>query len=69
MAAFLVRGFNIASATGRPFTDVDGHFFEAEIASLASSGITSGCLTTSYCPNRPVTRGEMAAFLIRAIDD
>jgi hypothetical protein len=68
MAAFLVRGFDLAAATGTPFSDVDGNFFEAEIASLAASGITSGCLVTSFCPGRAVTRGEMAAFLIRAID-
>ena len=44
------------------------YFFLAEIASLAASGITSGCSANSFCPNRPVTRGEMAAFLIRALD-
>jgi SpoIID/LytB domain protein len=68
MAAFLVRGFDLAAATGTPFSDVDGNFFEAEIASLAASSITSGCSATSFCPGRAVTRGEMAAFLIRAID-
>jgi chondroitin AC lyase len=50
-----------------PFSDMGGHFFEAEIASLEASGITSGCSTTSFCPDRSVTRAEMAAFLIRAL--
>ena len=68
MAAFLVRGFDLVAVSGTPFSDVEGHFFEDEIASLAASGITSGCSATSYCPGRAVTRGEMAAFLIRAID-
>jgi len=68
MAAFLVRGFDLVAAAGAPFADVEGHFFEAEIASLAASGITSGCSPTSFCPGRSVSRGEMAAFLIRAID-
>ena len=68
MAAFIVRGFDLAAASGAPFSDVGGHFFEAEIASLAASGISSGCSATSFCPGRAVTRGEMAAFLIRAID-
>ena len=68
MAAFIVRGFDLAAASGAPFSDVGGHFFEAEIASLAASGITSGCSASSFCPGRAVTRGEMAAFLIRAID-
>ena len=68
MAAFLVRGFGLAAASGTPFSDVGGHFFESEVAALAASGITSGCSATSFCPGRAVTRGEMAAFLIRAID-
>ena len=67
MAAFLVRGFGLSAAGGVPFSDMGGHFFEAEIASLEASGITSGCSTTSFCPDRVVTRAEMAAFLIRAL--
>jgi SpoIID/LytB domain protein len=67
MAAFLVRGFGLSAAAGVPFSDVGGHFFEAEIASLEASGVTSGCSTTSFCPDRVVTRAEMAAFLIRAL--
>jgi len=68
MAAFLTRGFDLVAGAGLAFGDVEGHFFQAEIASLAASGITSGCSAISFCPNRPVTRGEMAAFLIRALD-
>jgi hypothetical protein len=29
-------------------------------------GITSGCGATTYCPSDPVTRGQMAVFLVRA---
>jgi hypothetical protein len=28
-------------------------------------GITVGCTLTEYCPNQPVTRGQMAVFLVR----
>src|ERR1022692_2780507 len=28
-------------------------------------GITSGCAPSSYCPNDPVTRGQMAVFIMR----
>ena len=68
MAAFLVRGYDLVAASGIPFSDAGGHYFEAEIASLAASGITSGCSATSFCPDRSVTRAEMAAFLVRALD-
>jgi len=67
MAAFLVRGFGLSAAGDMPFSDIGGHFFGAEIASLEASGITSGCSPTSFCPDRSVTRAEMAAFLIRAL--
>ena len=34
---------------------------------LAAAGVTSGCAEGLYCPGAPVTRAEMASFLIRAI--
>ena len=68
MAAFLVRALDLTSATGSdPFTDDDGSLFETEIETLRSHGITAGCTTTTFCPNRAVTRAEMAAFLVRAL--
>ncbi len=67
MAAFLVRGFGLAGATGDSFSDDDGSFFEADIEALVSNGLTGGCTTISYCPEAPVTREQMAAFLIRAL--
>lgn len=50
------------------FTDVSGHIFESDITWLAKTGITSGCSSTKFCPNKPVTRGQMAAFLKRALN-
>lgn len=67
MAAFLVRGFDLDSAVGDTFVDDDGSFFEADIEALVASGVTTGCTDTSYCPEAPVTREQMAAFLIRAL--
>ena len=67
MAAFLILGFEVASSSASPFTDIDGHYLEDEISALYRSGITSGCTATRFCPEQPVTRAEMAAFLIRAL--
>ena len=69
MAAFLVRALNISSnsTATSPFTDADGHGLESEISALYDSGVTSGCTATRFCPERAVTRAEMAAFLIRAL--
>ena len=68
MAAFLTRAFNLDGATSvSPFADSQGHALEAEIEALRASGITLGCTTTAFCPDRAVTRAEMAAFLVRAV--
>ena len=67
MAVFLVRAFDLPPAPSAGFTDAVGHQFEAEIDRLAAAGITLGCGGTSYCPNGVVTRGQMAAFLSRAL--
>ncbi len=67
MAAFLVRALNLPGSGTDFFSDDDGSIFEGNINALAASGITKGCGPTSFCPNRRVTRAEMAAFLDRAL--
>jgi glucose/arabinose dehydrogenase len=55
---------------GGTFTDDDGNTHEGDIEAIAAEGITLGCnppANTRYCPNDDVTRGEMAAFLRRAL--
>ena len=50
------------------FTDVPvGHPFHRFVQALVSSGITGGCGGSNYCPNDPVTRGQMAVFLASAL--
>ena len=68
MAAFLVRALGLTDDGGQDwFADDDGSVFEADINKLRQAGITSGCNAdgTKYCPNSAVSRGEMAAFLVR----
>ena len=69
MAAFLVRALGLTATNGNAFTD-DASIFEKDIDKLAASGITQGCNppeNTMFCPNDTVTRGQMAAFLVRAM--
>ena len=66
MAAFLFRGLGLRSEGGDPFEDDDDSIFETEIGALAAAGITRGCDSVRFCPDDPVTRGQMAAFLARA---
>jgi SpoIID/LytB domain protein len=68
MAAFLTRALGLSVTTGvEPFADDDGHALESDIETIYRHGITNGCGPSAFCPNRPVTRAEMAAFLIRAL--
>jgi hypothetical protein len=50
------------------FGDVPtGHPFFQYIEALAASGITGGCGSGNYCPDNPLTRGQMAVFLAKAL--
>jgi S-layer homology domain len=51
------------------FEDVPVDAFLAPwVELLATDGITAGCTPTLFCPNDPVTRAEMAAFLVQAFN-
>ena len=43
------------------------HPFFRFVEALAAAGITGGCAGGSYCPDSPVTRGQMAVFLATAL--
>ncbi len=72
MAAFLSRALDLTDGVGADlFTDDDGSIYEAAIDRIGTAGITLGCNPPDndmFCPNDPVTRGQMAAFLSRALD-
>jgi hypothetical protein len=52
-----------------PFIDVPPNSWATKyINAIFKAGITSGCGNSNYCPGGLVTREEMAAFLVRALD-
>ncbi len=71
MAAFLVRALGYTdNGGGDLFIDDDGHTFENDIDKLGTAGVTKGCNPPDndrFCPDDRVTRGAMAAFLVRAL--
>ncbi|MCP3998933.1 MAG: S-layer homology domain-containing protein [bacterium] len=71
MAAFLSRALSLPAGPGaNTFSDDDTSQFESAIESLAAARITLGCnppANDRFCPSEPVTRGQMAAFLSRAL--
>ncbi|MCP4306715.1 MAG: transmembrane domain-containing protein [bacterium] len=73
MAVMATALFAAATAVAAPrFNDVaEDHLFYSDIEWLADAGITAGCnppTNTNFCPESNVTRGQMAAFLVRALD-
>lgn len=50
-----------------PFVDTADSAFADEIAWAWRNGITNGCAPDRFCPKHAVTRGEMAAFLVRTL--
>lgn len=71
MAAFLVRALGLTDDGGGDlFIDDDDSIFERDIDRMATAGITKGCnppVNDRFCPDSKVTRGQMAAFLVRAL--
>jgi hypothetical protein len=69
-SAVRVSPYVITTRYKGPFLDIAGHIFENAITWLAQEDITQGCnppSNTNYCPDSPVTRGEMAVFISRVL--
>jgi cell wall-associated NlpC family hydrolase len=50
------------------FRDTAGSVHEGAIEAIAREGYTAGCTSTAFCPNDPVTRGQLATLLDKAFD-
>ena len=74
MAAFIARllaasGVRLTPDPLAVFSDVDpSSVFATSIDQLAAVGVVRGTSTTTYSPSAPVTRGQLAAFLVRAYE-
>jgi subtilisin family serine protease len=74
MAVFLLKadlgaGYTPPPCTTAPFPDVPcSNPFAAWIKDLVARGITSGCGGGLYCPGSPVTREQMAVFLLKTLN-
>jgi hypothetical protein len=74
MAVFLLtakegNGYTPPACTSARFTDVPcSNPFSAWINELANRGVTGGCSPGKYCPGNPVTREQMAVFLLSTLE-
>ncbi|PWB73277.1 MAG: CAP domain-containing protein [Anaerolineales bacterium] len=73
MAVFLLKGVHGSSyspppvGSGTGFADVPTTYWAAPwIKQLAAEGITGGCGGGNFCPDTPVTRAQMAVFLLKS---
>ena len=54
-------------ATGSIYEDIPAaHWAATWIEQIRNEGIMYGCETNRFCPDDPVTRDQMAVFLLRA---
>jgi hypothetical protein len=68
-ATMTVRAMGLpAAGVSSPFTDDNGHWGEAAITTFAHAGLTEGCGSSRFCPNRTLTREEAASFFLRVAD-
>ena len=74
MAVLLARAFAHISPMAEPagaFEDMPADApGAAEVEAVLAAGVTRGCSAEPmrYCPEEPVTRAQMASFLIRALE-
>jgi hypothetical protein len=71
MAVFMSRFFRLpAPVDGKPlFQDVPKtHWAFRYIQGLAQTGLTQGCAASTFCPDLPLTRAQMAVFLVRTFN-
>ena len=71
MAVWLVRlldGRDPPALSESRFEDVGSEWWSAHVDRLNDLGVTAGCAKSppQYCPEEPVTRAQMATFLVRA---
>lgn len=68
LGVIAIAGKSFSVFQGIQFNDVPvGAPFYNEIGKLSARNITSGCSTGNYCPNDPVTREQMSAFIMRSL--
>jgi hypothetical protein len=69
MATFLARSKALLPRNPETFTDTGGRFsvHAANTEALRAARVTTGCSSSQFCPERPVSRAEMASFLARSL--
>lgn len=66
-AKIIARAFELTgNANNLPFKDIANSEYKEYIAALYANKVTTGTTPTTYSPVNPVTRGQLASFVVRA---
>jgi hypothetical protein len=60
--------FGLAWALTTPFSDIEGSRYYSQILWVAQRSIMAGCTSTRFCPDRYLTRGQLANALAEGLD-
>lgn len=67
-ATMLARALDLRQDAPDAFDDDEGHWAEDDINRFAQAGLTKGCGSDRFCPDRPLPRDEAAAFFVRSLN-
>ncbi|ATY86176.1 hypothetical protein CVV65_15590 [Kyrpidia spormannii] len=67
LVAQVSPGTYVAVHDPKSFVDMKGHWAEDQVARLAAAGVIGGVDGQHFAPDRPVTRGQFAVLLVRAL--
>ena len=65
-ATVLVKAYKLHQQGGKVFGDTANHWAKGYVATAAASGIVSGYNPTTFGPDDPITREQMAVMIVRA---
>lgn len=68
MATFVARLGELGGDAPNAFDDDDGTFHERAINQLAAAGLAAGTGPRTYSPSAPVTRGQLATYLVKVFE-
>lgn len=65
-ATLIVKGFKLSNSARKTFNDTANHWAKDAIAIANANGIVSGYSDTTFGPNDPITREQMAVMIVKA---
>ena len=68
VATWIARAFALPATENDYFTDDGASGHQANINRTTAAGITEGCGATTFCPTAFASRGELATWLVRALN-